>query len=346
MNTIKSNISNSFGENLKEQRSKKYKTQKEFADILDLPATTYGQYENGKREPDFDLLIKMSKLLNTTIDYLLIGKKRRDDVLTVRNHLNDCLLPGEEVVEKNKNKDEETITVRTPNGQIKIEPNVCGDIMYSAKKKYEQYIEESIKLLLNRHRDNLYEKAVIGRNITEATSLCEALNYDYSVIVKMVEKSNVESPLKQMEILNTIFWMYFTGLNTDGDLVDTLRLLGNYKRAVKELRFLISIEHVKYQRYMWQSAYPDTVSDETLMAIDDMCDIADFYPDSINPIVELFLNMHWGIGKKVIQEINDPFQGRRKLFFEFGIMKINEDDDWVLLVANEEYNKCDEPEVV
>ncbi|WP_295916403.1 helix-turn-helix transcriptional regulator [Anaerovibrio lipolyticus] len=345
MNITKSNINNSFGKNLKEQRSKKYKTQKEFADILDLPATTYGQYENGKREPDFDLLIKIAKLLDTSIDYLLIGTKRKDDVITVRNHLNECLLPGEVLVEDDKNRDTDIIMIKTLNGFIKIESNICKTIIDSAKQKYEQYINDSIKTVLNNRRDCLYEKANIGKNITEATTLCKALNYDYSVIEELVEKSDMEFASKQAEILNTIYWMYFTGLNTDGDIDNTLSLLGNYKRAVKELRFLISIENVKYQRRMWQSGYPDTVSDKTLIALDDMCDIADFYPDSINPIVELFLNMHWGLDEEVIQEIEDPFQGRRKLFFEFGLMKINEEDDAPLLFANEAYNKCDDPEV-
>lgn len=344
MNIHKYDSSNSFGDNLRGKRSEKYKTKKEFAHVLGIPATTYGQYENDKREPDFELLIKISELLNTSIDSLLIGMERSDDVLMVRKYLSDCLLPDEDLVEYNENLDQERIKVRTLNGLINIDPCICKTIMDSAKQKYEQYIKDSIKNVLNNRRDILYKKAHIGKNITEATTLCRVLNYDYSIIEKIVEESDVESVSKQTDILNTIFWMYFTGLNTDSAIDDTLRKLEHYKQAVKKTRFLISIEHVKLQRHLWSSGVPECVRDEELMAVDYMCDIADYNPDRINPIVELFLNMHWGLSEQVIQEILDPFQGRRKLFFEYGLMKIDEENDYPLLFANEDYNKCEDME--
>lgn len=73
MSEDKKKRGNSFGDNLKEQRSKKYKTQKEFADILGIPATTYGQYETGRREPDFTMLLKIAELLEVSVDYLMKG---------------------------------------------------------------------------------------------------------------------------------------------------------------------------------------------------------------------------------------------------------------------------------
>ena len=62
---------NIFGKNLKEARISKKETQKEFAETLGIAPTTYSQYEMGKREPKFDLLVKISDILDVSVDRLL-----------------------------------------------------------------------------------------------------------------------------------------------------------------------------------------------------------------------------------------------------------------------------------
>ncbi|WP_407397263.1 helix-turn-helix domain-containing protein [Anaerovibrio sp.] len=63
-----------FGNNLKAARESKYRVQKDFAEILGIPATTYSQYETGKREPAYKMLVKISDALEVSIDELLRGK--------------------------------------------------------------------------------------------------------------------------------------------------------------------------------------------------------------------------------------------------------------------------------
>lgn len=60
---------------LKESRKKKGWTQQKVAIDLNITREALSYYENGKREPDFQMLIKMSSYFNVSIDYLICGKE-------------------------------------------------------------------------------------------------------------------------------------------------------------------------------------------------------------------------------------------------------------------------------
>ena len=45
-------------------------TQDELVKILKMHKTTYTNYEQGKREPPFELIIKLAKFYNVSIDYI------------------------------------------------------------------------------------------------------------------------------------------------------------------------------------------------------------------------------------------------------------------------------------
>lgn len=60
-----------FVERLKELRIEQSKTQKEIADQLKIPQRTYSNYEQGKAEPDLELLSTIADVLETSTDYLL-----------------------------------------------------------------------------------------------------------------------------------------------------------------------------------------------------------------------------------------------------------------------------------
>lgn len=46
-------------------------TQKAIADYLHIKQNTYSQYENGHRQIPIDVLIKLSRFYNTSLDYLV-----------------------------------------------------------------------------------------------------------------------------------------------------------------------------------------------------------------------------------------------------------------------------------
>ena len=59
------------GDLIKKHRVLKELTQKELADLLDVSPSTVGMYEQNRRIPDAEILVKISNIFNVTVDYLL-----------------------------------------------------------------------------------------------------------------------------------------------------------------------------------------------------------------------------------------------------------------------------------
>ncbi len=55
---------------LRDLREDKDLTQEQLVRILQMHKTTYTNYEQGKREPPFELIIKLAKLYQVSIDYI------------------------------------------------------------------------------------------------------------------------------------------------------------------------------------------------------------------------------------------------------------------------------------
>ncbi len=58
---------------LKEIRKKKHLSQLKVAMDLSISREALSYYENGKRSPDVDMLVKMSRYFGVSIDYLILG---------------------------------------------------------------------------------------------------------------------------------------------------------------------------------------------------------------------------------------------------------------------------------
>lgn len=67
-----------FHKNLRNARENCNYSQKELADMLKIPVTTYRNYENTLREPSFEILAKLSEILKVSTDELL-GIKNDDE---------------------------------------------------------------------------------------------------------------------------------------------------------------------------------------------------------------------------------------------------------------------------
>lgn len=74
---------------MKELRQERGITMKDAAQQLNLPYTTYVNYEKGTREPNSETLIQIANFYNTSIDYLLGKSDTRidDKVLDIVNEL-------------------------------------------------------------------------------------------------------------------------------------------------------------------------------------------------------------------------------------------------------------------
>lgn len=67
-------ISNVFPQRLKEVRIKRGLTQTELGEKLGVKQSTFTNWENGKREPNFEIVIKLADLLEVSVDWLF-GRK-------------------------------------------------------------------------------------------------------------------------------------------------------------------------------------------------------------------------------------------------------------------------------
>jgi len=60
-----------FGNRLRQLRKEKGLTQAELAKLLSIGESTISFYESGKRQPDYETLIRIADLFNVSVDYLL-----------------------------------------------------------------------------------------------------------------------------------------------------------------------------------------------------------------------------------------------------------------------------------
>ena len=84
---------------LRQLREQKGLTMKDTARALELPYTTYVNYEKGSREPGGDMLIKLADFFGTSVDYLL-GKADpdspaagQDESITLLNRAAERMTP-------------------------------------------------------------------------------------------------------------------------------------------------------------------------------------------------------------------------------------------------------------
>ena len=59
-----------FGKRLRSMRIKRQYTQQQMADFIDVALRTYQGYEGETRCPSFDTLVRLSDILNVSLDYL------------------------------------------------------------------------------------------------------------------------------------------------------------------------------------------------------------------------------------------------------------------------------------
>lgn len=60
-----------FTDILKDLRLSKGLNKRQISEMLEMPYTTYNNYETGTREPNSDVLRKLSSFFDVSIDYLL-----------------------------------------------------------------------------------------------------------------------------------------------------------------------------------------------------------------------------------------------------------------------------------
>lgn len=73
-------------ERLREARKKKSLTMKQLGAMVGVTEAAISHYELGKRQPDYDLAVKLSDCLGVSVDYLL-GRETTDQMTVTREGL-------------------------------------------------------------------------------------------------------------------------------------------------------------------------------------------------------------------------------------------------------------------
>ena len=72
-----------FAKNLKRFRKSKKLTQTELGKMLNYGSTAIANYESGRNEPSFDILIRLSEILNVSLDDLLGASPKNKEEQTI-----------------------------------------------------------------------------------------------------------------------------------------------------------------------------------------------------------------------------------------------------------------------
>lgn len=191
----------SFGNRLQQLRKDMNMTQKEFADLLEIPQPSVSAYENNKNTPNQDILVTIAKRCNVSLDWLCeISNSKKS--ITSMDDVIDFLF---ELLETNELGFEIEVN-RRPYNDIETEDDryyaqltVYGNDSYSENTTLVEAINE-IKQAYNKHKnylmDDLYyqnQKEYIKEKY-QATLTKE----------KLPELSLEEQSKKQLEYLQNV----------------------------------------------------------------------------------------------------------------------------------------------
>ncbi|HBF7929134.1 TPA: helix-turn-helix domain-containing protein [Clostridioides difficile] len=145
---------NSISEKLKYLRDLKKLTQKEVANSIGVTTSAYGFYEQGKRTPSPELIVKLAEYFNVTTDYLLGHTKTSYSV-----NANIPEIPSI-VCEDNSNYDiiDEEKDIESLEDMNKLLKNTdCNNEVKEVLRKYMQ-LNEFDRKAIERMIDNAYER--------------------------------------------------------------------------------------------------------------------------------------------------------------------------------------------
>ncbi len=92
-----------FSSRLKTLRTKKHLSQKTLGKMLGLSDKTISAYENGRNTPDFQTLVKISKIFAVSVDYLIGASDSEKSPTTFKEYsLKDIPVYDEKGIYKNK----------------------------------------------------------------------------------------------------------------------------------------------------------------------------------------------------------------------------------------------------
>lgn len=128
-----------------------YKTAKDFANALNIPYNTYTAYENQKREPKLDMIVKIANILNISTDELL-GRTVVNKTEQLKNKIISALKHSNDKYFEIKNIDSGMITFTINNDDekiidVEIRTKEFSELIEMVENKYKNKIREDIYYL-------------------------------------------------------------------------------------------------------------------------------------------------------------------------------------------------------
>ena len=170
-----------FTERLKELRIKNNMTQKNLAEKLNVTQTAINYWENGKREPSLEVLIKLAEFFQVSVDYLINSKTEKD-------HFNELNI----------------------NSNIEIQSEKFGFKAISVTeeniKKYPEYFnivfDKAVEMLIESSENYQLYDAMTGIEI--GTEKMKELAYNLTNDKKIIFLNNIFEKIEVNELLKTI----------------------------------------------------------------------------------------------------------------------------------------------
>lgn len=132
-----------FSSNLKFLRNKFNLTQSAVAKNLNISQGTYANYESGNREPDFNILLKISSFFNTSLDHLLIHDLKNQSFnfnININNYFIDDLINLKKTYENLLNNISNDI-----NKKIQELDKYIASIKFDTKEEYAEELVPEIE---------------------------------------------------------------------------------------------------------------------------------------------------------------------------------------------------------
>ncbi|MCF1625861.1 helix-turn-helix domain-containing protein [Tetragenococcus koreensis] len=168
----------SIGQNIKAIRKERNKTQKEFAEILDISPSYMSELENDKRNLSLETISNLAKKMDVSFLYLLEGKTTFDDLKRIYNI----------------NKEDKLSSLSLEEAVSSAENDVTNQVYANSLYFIENYNEYTKEEISTMHSLN---------------DLIEKLRY--------LEKTNYDLADETRKFLNKFLFHLYTRINVEED---------------------------------------------------------------------------------------------------------------------------------
>ena len=225
---------NTFAERVTKLRLKHGLKRDEMAEKLHCSVASIGNYENGHREPDFDTLVTIARLFNTTTDYLLGMTDNITDNVTIKEM---CNLTG--------------LSEQAINTLLEFQSENCADDLS------KRYIDFDISVLNKLLESDYWIRffSAPPAYIRELTDIYEELNSYY----QLVQKTNIapEEAADLAEEIDTFTSTIYKKVKTTNcylyEIQENMnRFIANvYANEIQEKMQSLYTEVYQFERQLW-----------------------------------------------------------------------------------------------